>query len=108
MLLGSSHSLIVQEGTSRWKRLRLLKDKQQYGEKELVHKETKMMKALNDEFEVVSSFKSLNKCIELAKDMKLTELINPSSKITGDLAELIYRLQNLEEFEVLDFNNNEA
>ena len=40
--------------------------------------------------------------------MKLTELINPSSKITGDLAELIYRLQNLEEFEVLDFNNNEA
>ena len=62
------------------------------------------MKALNDGFEVVSSFKSLNKCIELAKDMKLTELINPSSKI----AELIYRLQNLEEFEVLDFNNNEA
>ena len=73
-----------------------------------MHKETKMMKALNDEFEVVSSFKSLNKCIELANDMKLTELINPSSKITGDLAELIYRLQNLDPFEILDFNNNEA
>ena len=46
-----------------------------------MHKDTKMMKALNEEFEVVSSFKSLNKCIELAKDMKLT---------------------------VLDFNHNEA
>ena len=40
--------------------------------------------------------------------MKLTELIQPSSKITGDLAELIYRLQNLDPFEILDFNNNEA
>ncbi len=67
-----------------------------------------MLKALNEEFELKSSFSSLNKCIELSKKMKLTELINPSSKTTGDLAELIYRLQNLDEFEVLDFNTNEA
>lgn len=71
-------------------------------------KNTKMLKALNEEFELKSSFSSLNKCIELSKKMKLTELINPSSKTTGDLAELIYRLQNLDEFEVLDFNTNEA
>ena len=71
-------------------------------------KNTKMLKALNEEFELKSSFSSLNKCIELSKKMKLTELINPSSKTTGDLAELIYRLQNLDEFEVLDFNNSEA
>lgn len=71
-------------------------------------KNTKMLKALNEEFELKSSFNSLNKCIELSKKMKLTELINPSSKTTGDLAELIYRLQNLDEFEVLDFNTNEA
>ncbi len=71
-------------------------------------KNTKMLKALNEEFELKSSFNSLNKCIELSKQMKLTELINPSSKTTGDLAELIYRLQNLDEFEVLDFNTNEA
>ena len=71
-------------------------------------KNTKMFKALNEEFEIKSSFSSLNKCIELSKKMKLTELINPSSKTTGDLAELIYRLQNLDEFEVLDFNTNEA
>ena len=73
-----------------------------------MHRETKMMKALKEEFELVGTFQSLNKCIELAKEMKLTELINPSSKITGDLAERIYRLQNLDEFEVLDFNNSEA
>ena len=73
-----------------------------------MHKETKMMKALNEELELKRSFHSLNKCIELSKEIKLTELINPSSKITGDLAELIYRLQNLSEFEILDFNNNEA
>tara|TARA_R110000824_G_scaffold292408_3_gene480834 strand:+ start:1368 stop:1589 length:222 start_codon:yes stop_codon:yes gene_type:complete len=73
-----------------------------------VHKDTKIMKALHQELELKSSFHSLNKCIELSKEIKLTELINPSSKITGDLAELIYRLQNLSEFEILDFNNNEA
>lgn len=66
------------------------------------------MKAIKGDFELVGTFQSLNKCIELANEIQLTELINPSSRITGELAELIYRLQNLAEFEILDFNNNEA
>tara|TARA_R100001443_G_scaffold27192_1_gene40489 strand:- start:3304 stop:3525 length:222 start_codon:yes stop_codon:yes gene_type:complete len=69
---------------------------------------SKTMRALNDEIELVGTFQSLNKCIELAKKIELIEIINPSSKITGDLSELVYRLKNLEEFEVLDLNTNEA
>ena len=49
-----------------------------------------------------------DRCIELSKQITLTDLISPSSKTTGEVAELIYRLQNLVEFEVLDFNHNEA
>ena len=88
--------------------MRSLKDKQQYGGKELVHKDTKFMKAIKGDYELVGTFQSLNKCIELSNQIKLTELIQPSSRITGDLAELIYRLQNLDPFEIVDFNNNEA
>mgnify|MGYP001170250479 CR=1 FL=1 len=69
---------------------------------------SKTMRALNGEIELVGTFQSLNKCIELAKKIELIEIINPSSKITGDLSELVYRLKNLEEFEVLDLNTNEA
>ena len=69
---------------------------------------TKFMQVMNDEIELLNTFDSLNKCIELARQITLTDLISPSSKTTGEVAELIHRLQNLSEFEVLDFNHNEA
>jgi hypothetical protein len=71
-------------------------------------KNTKFMEVFNEELELANTFDSLNKCIELSKEISLTDLISPSSRTTGELAELIYRLQNLTEFEVLDFNHNEA
>ncbi len=71
-------------------------------------KNTKFMEVFNEELELANTFDSLNKCIELSKEISLTDLISPSSRTTGELAELIYRLQNLAEFEVLDFNHNEA
>ena len=71
-------------------------------------KNTKFMEVFNEELELANTFDSLNKCIELSKEISLTDLISPSSRTTGEVAELIYRLQNLAEFEVLDFNYNEA
>ena len=71
-------------------------------------KNTKFMQVFNEEIELMNTFESLNTCIELSKQITLTDLISPSSKTTGEVAELIYRLQNLVEFEVLDFNHNEA
>ena len=71
-------------------------------------KNTKFMEVFNEELELANTFDSLNKCIEVSKEISLTDLISPSSRTTGELAELIYRLQNLTEFEVLDFNHNEA
>ena len=71
-------------------------------------KNTKFMQVFNGEIELMNTFESLNKCIELSKQITLTDLISPSSKTTGEVAELIHRLQNLSEFEVLDFNQNEA
>ena len=71
-------------------------------------RQTRFMKVMNDEIELLNTFDSLNKCIELARQIRLTDLISPSSKTTGEVAELIHRLQNLSEVEVLDLNQNEA
>ncbi len=71
-------------------------------------KNSKYMQVINQELELLGTFESLNKCIGLARKLSLTDLISPSSRTTGEVAELIYRLQNLAEFEVLDFNHNEA
>tara|TARA_R110000823_G_scaffold188677_3_gene320656 strand:+ start:475 stop:696 length:222 start_codon:yes stop_codon:yes gene_type:complete len=71
-------------------------------------KDSKYMQVVNEELELAGTFETLNKCIELSRQITLTDLISPSTRTTGEVAELIYRLQNLAEFEVLDFNHNEA
>ena len=52
-------------------------------------KNTKFMQVFNEEIELMNTFESLNKCIELSKQITLTDLISPSSKTTGEVAELI-------------------
>ena len=52
-------------------------------------KNTKFMEVFNEELELANTFDSLNKCIELSKEISLTDLISPSSRTTGELAELI-------------------
>lgn len=61
-----------------------------------------MMKAIDGDINVESTFENLNKCFNLARNIKLTDIIDPNSKQIGELAELVYRLQNCPDFEIIN------
>ena len=59
------------------------------------------MKALNGDFDVESTFDNLNECFKIARNLKVTDLIDPSSRQIGEVAELVYRLQHCPDFEII-------
>lgn len=54
------------------------------------------MKALNNDLDDLGLLEALDRINYLAETIKLTDLIDPSSKVLGMTAELIRRVQNLE------------
>ena len=64
---------------------------------------TRLDKAMNNEFSEDSSIENINKSIELAKNIKIVDIIDASSKTRHDLAEIVTRLQNADALEILDF-----
>jgi len=68
----------------------------------------KMEKILGGKIEVDSTFDNLNKCFEIARNLKITDIIKPSNEQIGEIAELLYRLQQCPDFEILDYEGFEA
>ena len=64
---------------------------------------TRLEKALNNEYANELSFENIDKSIQLAKEIKIYDLIDANGKIINKVAEIINRLQNAE-FELLDIN----
>ena len=64
---------------------------------------TRLTKAMNNAFNKDSSIENINKSIELAKNIKIVDIIDASSKTRHDLAEIVTRLQNADVLEILDF-----
>ena len=64
---------------------------------------TRLTKAMNNAFNKDSSIENINKSIELAKNIKIVDIIDASSKTRHDLAEIVTRLQNADALEILDF-----
>jgi hypothetical protein len=64
---------------------------------------TRLEKALNNEYANELSFENIDKSIQLAKDIKIYDLIDANGKTINKVAEIINRLQNAE-FELLDIN----
>jgi predicted membrane chloride channel (bestrophin family) len=62
-------------------------------------------KALGNDFSKESSIDNINSAITLAKSMKVYDVVNPSGKIMGEVAEIVNRLQNAEELESVDMSN---
>ena len=58
---------------------------------------------MNNAFNKDSSIENINKSIELAKNIKIVDIIDASSKTRHDLAEIVTRLQNADALEILDF-----
>jgi aspartate aminotransferase-like enzyme len=63
---------------------------------------TKTNKALDNEWEDETSYDNINKAIKLAKNIKVIDIINPTSTIVHDLVEIVSRLQNSDELEIVD------
>ena len=58
---------------------------------------------MND-FKIDSVYDNLERCREISQELKLTDLIDPNSKQIGLLSELLYRMKNMPELEILDLN----
>ena len=58
---------------------------------------------MND-FQTDSVYDNLERCREISNELKITDIINPNSRQMGLLSELLYRIQNMPELEILDLN----
>ena len=58
---------------------------------------------MND-FRIDNVYDNLERCREISQELKLTDLIDPNSKQIGLLSELLYRMKNMPELEILDLN----
>ena len=72
--------------------------------KKVEKRKTKMEKALDNSWREETSYKNINEAIKLAKNISITDTIDPNSKIRYDLAEIVSRLQNADELEILDMD----
>ena len=72
----------------------------------MVHQpmKTRLDKALVNGWSTENSIDNINRAIELSKDIPILDIIDPSSKIRHDLAEIVSRLKNADTLEIMNFN----
>jgi hypothetical protein len=58
---------------------------------------------MND-FHIDNVYDNLERCREISRELQLTDIIDPNSKQIGLLSELLYRMKNMPELEILDLN----
>tara|TARA_R100001082_G_C4324474_1_gene142671 strand:+ start:149 stop:382 length:234 start_codon:yes stop_codon:yes gene_type:complete len=63
---------------------------------------TRFEKALGNEYREESSINNINEAIKLAYNLKIVDILEPNSKVVGELAEIVSRLQNADSLEVID------
>ena len=65
---------------------------------------TLYQRARMDDFRIDSVYENLERCREISEELQLTDIIDPNSKQIGLLSELLYRMKNMPELEILDLN----
>ena len=63
---------------------------------------TLYQKALAGDFKIGNVYENLERCREISAELKLMDVIDPNSKQIGLLSELLYRMKNMPELEILD------
>ena len=63
---------------------------------------TKFDRALSEEYSEESTLVNINKAIELVYNLKILDILEPTSKTIGELAEIVSRLQNADTLEMID------
>ena len=59
-------------------------------------------RSVSNEFRENSSHENINEAIKLAMNMKVLDILEPTGKTIGELAEIVSRLQNADSLEVID------
>jgi len=62
------------------------------------------MKAIADGFANESTFENINESIKLAKSLEIIDVVDPTSKVVGVMAEIVSRLKRSEELEIMEVN----
>ena len=70
-------------------------------------RETRFMKAIADGFSNESTFENINESIKLAKSLEIIDVIDPTSKVVGVVAEIVSRLKRSEELEIMKLNKSD-
>ena len=65
---------------------------------------TLYQKALSGDYEISNVYDNLERCREISHELKMTDIIDPSSRQIGLLSELLYRMKNMPELEILDLS----
>ena len=65
---------------------------------------TLYQKALSGDYEIGNVYENLERCREISKELKIMDIIDPGSRQIGLLSELLYRMKNMPELEILDLN----
>jgi hypothetical protein len=66
-------------------------------------------KAISNVFSKESTINNINSSIELAQEIKILDILDPTSKTIGEIAEIISRLKNsntLESVDIQAFSND--
>ena len=64
---------------------------------------TRLTKAMNNAFNKDSSIENINKSIEFAKKITMTDIIDAAAATLYIMTEIVARLQNADTLEILDF-----
>ena len=65
---------------------------------------TLYQKALSGDFKIGNVFENLERCREISEELQLMDVIDPNSKQIGLISELLYRMKNMPELQILDVN----
>ena len=67
------------------------------------NRQTLYQKARSGDFEIGDVYENIERCKQISKELNITDVIDPTSKEIGLLAELLYRIKNMPELEIVDF-----
>jgi hypothetical protein len=65
---------------------------------------TMFEKALIGDYEIKDLYTNIERCKEISDQLQILDIIDPNSRNVGLLAELVYRVSNMPELELIELD----
>lgn len=65
---------------------------------------TMLEKAIYGDYEIKDIYTNLERCREISSELKILDIIEPSGRNVGLIAELIYRMNNMPELQIIEMD----